>query len=376
MQRTILLWGFVLAIGTVVQAQQDISLPGLVVEQNSKYKTGAVHYLSNVSLRSVPSCAPTWSDAEGRFRLVFSDYRGGSSVQVFAQKHGYEVVNQKELDQAAVLGRYQPLKVVMCKAGQLAENQVKYYNIGVEAIEQSYRRKIALLDREGKEKDTLVQSLRERHDVLLTEKASILYYLEKDKAEALAQVRTFSERFAEVNLDDADSLYIAAYEAFMDKRIDDVYRILDLQILEQNMENAKREIARGEALVAYADSVRAYNLSMLEKFTQGGWLAAEAATQTKALEQARQYYEQSLQAAPCQLGARYAYAQFLTEYLPDPAGYLDNLEEAVRCIEAAARNDTNRKMAELFYQHAIAEPHLLPDTPHRRMLIARLQNLR
>ena len=372
-----LLYPFVVMCGIqALYAQQDISLPGVVVEQNSKYKTGTVHYLSKVSLRSIPSSTPTQSDEQGNFSLVFSDYRGGSSIRVFAQKSGYEVVNQKELEQAAVLGRYQPLKVVMCKVGELAENQVKYYNIGVEAIEESYQRKIALLDKGGKEKDALIQSLRERHKVLLTEKASILFYLEKDKAEALAQVHTFSERFAEVNLDDADSLYIAAYEAYLDKRIEDVYRILDLQVLEQNMEKAKLEIARGKALLAYADSVRVYNLSMLEKFAKGGWLAASAATQTKALEQARLYYEQALRAAPCQMGARYAYAQLIVEFLNDPAAYLENLEQAVRCLEAGNTNDDKRLMAEQSYQHAAAEPHKLSDTTHRKLLLDRLKKLR
>ena len=140
-------------------AQQDISLPGLVVEQNSKYKTRSVHYLDKVSIRSIPSCGPAISNSAGGFALVFSDYRGGSSIKIFAQKAGYEVVNQKEMDNAAVLGRYEPLKIVMCRAGELAQNQVKYYQIGVEVIEDRYRGKIALLDQEGKEKEALIQSL-------------------------------------------------------------------------------------------------------------------------------------------------------------------------------------------------------------------------
>ena len=53
----VVLWGI-----QALYAQQDISLPGVVVEQNSKYKTGTVHYLSKVSLRSIPSSTPTQSD--------------------------------------------------------------------------------------------------------------------------------------------------------------------------------------------------------------------------------------------------------------------------------------------------------------------------
>lgn len=344
-----------------LHAQQDITLPGIVVEQNSKYKTGQVNYLPLTSIRAIPQ-ATDISDAEGRFKLVFSDYRGGKTIKVFAAKNGYEVVNQKELDNAAVLGRYEPLKIVMCKTGELAQNQIKYYNIGVDAVEQSYRRKIALLDKDSKEKDELVQSLRERHKVMLTEKASILFYLEKDKNEALAQVQGFSERFAEVNLDDADSLYRAAYEAYMDKRIEDVYKILDLQILEQNIEKAKAEIARGKDLVAYADSTRAYNLRMLDKFAQSGFLAADAATKINALAQARHYYEQALLATPCHINARYAYAQFLIEYQPDLPAYIENLEPTVRCLEKVDQNDNTRTLVEALLKQVqavqVANPSL------------------
>jgi hypothetical protein len=94
------------------------------------------------------------------------------------------------------------------------------------------------------------------------------------------------------------------------------------------------------------------------------------------LEQARQYYEQALQAAPHRLDVRYAYAQLLSEYLPDPSAYLDNLEQAVRVLEQANKNKSTQQMAELFFQHATAEPHILTDMPHRKMLIDRLQSIR
>ncbi len=41
-----LLWGLSLS------AQQDIKLPGVVVEQNSQYRTGKVVYLPNAEVKS------------------------------------------------------------------------------------------------------------------------------------------------------------------------------------------------------------------------------------------------------------------------------------------------------------------------------------
>lgn len=279
------------------------------------------------------------------------------------------------MDNAAVLGRYQPLKIVMCKEGELAKSQIKHYNIGVEAIEESYRKKINLLEKDNKEKEELVRSLSERHRIQLYEKASILYYLQKEKEEALANVRYYSNLFAEINLDDADSLYIAAYEAYMDKRIEDVYRILDLSLLEENMNKAKAEIKAGESMIAYADSVQNYNLAMLEKYVQSGWLAADASTKTNALQQAQRYYKQAIQANPNHLELRYAYAQFLADYLHDITAYIDNLEQAIAIIEQAEPNQTIQKITDLLCQHLSVEPHFLSDMPYRMVLLKKLQSL-
>ncbi len=366
---------YFLFLYNTITAQHDIALPGIVVEQNSKYKTGKVVFLPNVSIRSMPPSAPQRSDANGKFSLLFSDYRGGSAVKIYAAKEGFEVANQKELENAAILGRYEPLKIVMCKAGELAENQVKYYNIGVEAITESYEKKIALLNKESEEKEALIQELRERHRVLLTEKASILYYLEKDKEEALAQMRSFSERFAEVNLDDADSLYIAAYNAFIEKRIEDVYKILDLQILEKNIEAAKKLIAQGHELIAYADSVKVYNLHMLEQFIKGGWLAANAAVKNQALEKAQDYYKQALNAESCNIESRILYAQFLAEYMQDAVAYLDNLEKTITCLEQSEKKQ-DRQNSALLILKLHSQVNLFFQNPTSiALLIKRLEKL-
>jgi hypothetical protein len=68
--------------------------------------------------------------------------------------------------------------------------------------------------------------------------------------------------------------------------------------------------------------------------------------------------------------------QLILEYLNDPAAYFENLDQALRCLEAANKNDVNRQMAQQFYQHAAAGSNILPDTPLRKLLFDRLNNLR
>ena len=133
-------------------AQQDVFLPGVVVEQNSAFRDGQVNYLRNARVTSDKS-APQLSDADGKFTLVFADQPSGNVVSISASKKRYELVNTKELASAAVLDRNTPLKVVMCKVGTLHENQVTYYAIATDATQASYKKKLAQLEQEGQEQN-------------------------------------------------------------------------------------------------------------------------------------------------------------------------------------------------------------------------------
>jgi hypothetical protein len=305
-----------LFISSWLNAQDDITLSGVVVLQNSKYNTGEVIYLKNVTVisRVGSQKISDLTDSDGDFDLVFSDKPYGNVARIYARKNAYEVVNYKELKQATVLGRYQPLKIVMCKQGDLAANQVRYYGIAVEAINERYEKKVALIGQEGAEKEALLEELRRKYNQYIVDKSSIIYYLEKDKENALKQARQISERFAEVNLDDADSLYIAAYEAFLDKRFDDVYKILDLERLRKNMEAARALMKQGEDLIAYADSVKAYNEAMLSSFITGSLMSANAAIKKDATDKAILYYEQIIRNDSTNLATLYEFAQFLDVY--------------------------------------------------------------
>src|SRR4051812_37178802 len=99
-------------ITIITNAQQDIQLPGVVVEQNSKIKTGAVIYLQGASINA-PQSTPQVSDANGKFTLIFGDMPAGNVARVNAVKDGYEVVNYKLIQASAITGRKSPLEIVM-----------------------------------------------------------------------------------------------------------------------------------------------------------------------------------------------------------------------------------------------------------------------
>ena len=246
MKKVLLLYAFLWGIS--LSAQQDIKLPGVVVQQNSQYQTGKVVYLSNAEVKSA-GAAPQRSDANGQFTLVFADRPGGDVARIFAAKSGYEVVNEEEMKQACVIGRLRPLKIVMCEQGKLYENQMAYYNIAKDASLAAYERKMATLQKQGKESERLLAELRVQfnHDIKTVEEAKTL--LDKQRQLAEQQAKELADKWVTVNLDDQSPAYQRAFAAFEAKNIELAKAILDSVGLEQRLALNSTEKARELALV-------------------------------------------------------------------------------------------------------------------------------
>jgi|GEM_PF-1326316 len=239
---------FLLLALTSLSAQQDLKLPGLVVEQNSKYRTGKVNYLSNVEIKSA-GAIPQRSDAEGKFTLVFADRPGGDVARIFASKSGYEVVNEVELKQASVIGRIAPLKIVMCIQDQLYRNQLAYYNIAKDASLAAYERKVATLNKAGKEQERLIAELRVQFNLDLKTKEEALALLDKQRQQSEKQAKELADKWVTVNLDDQSPNYQRAFAAFEAKNIELAKAILDSVDLEQRLALNSSQKAKEQALL-------------------------------------------------------------------------------------------------------------------------------
>ena len=108
LQNTIRIFGILFTtLVFQLNAQQDVEMRGVVVEQNSKLKTGKIVYLPAVSIKA-SQATPQITDSYGRFKLVFADVPNGNVTRIDVSKDGYEVVNSKVLVAAAVTGRKNP----------------------------------------------------------------------------------------------------------------------------------------------------------------------------------------------------------------------------------------------------------------------------
>ena len=230
MKRLGCIWlsGILVLIALQVTAQNDISLPGLVVIQNSKYTTGKVEYVPGANVRSTVKSIPTTSDANGKFTLIFSDKPFGDIARILVSKEGMELVNEKELEAAAIVGRLSPLKVVMCKQGELDENRITYYQVSVNSIEQAYQTKVKiLLKQQGDDYKKLVASLQRESKRTIENSDDAVAILDSQRNALQKQVQDLSEKFVLINLDDESETYQNAFKAFSSGKIDLAIKILD-----------------------------------------------------------------------------------------------------------------------------------------------------
>ena len=229
-------------------AQQDVQLPGVVVEQNSAFRDGQVHYLRNARVTS-DKAAPQLSGSDGKFTLVFADQPAGNVVSISAAKKRYELVNTKELASSAVLNRKTPLKVEMCRTGTLYENQVTYYAIAKDATQASYEKQLAQLEQKGRAQELALAKMRVALSQEITTVNQAKELLLKQLHTAQQQAKELADKFVTVNLDDQSKNYQRAFRAFLAKDIEGALEILDSVDLEQRLATNQAAMEKEQSLI-------------------------------------------------------------------------------------------------------------------------------
>jgi Tfp pilus assembly protein PilF len=173
-------------------------------------------------------------------------------VWVYAAKNGYELVNAEELRKAAVTGRspLNPLKVVLCPEGRLYENQMAYYRIARDAKLESYRRRMAALEKEGREKEALLLQMARDFNVQRLGDDSARILLQAQLQAAQQQARELADRFVTVNLDDQGETYQRAFRLFLAGDIDGAIRVMDSVDLKGGFEHDAALRRKATAIIA------------------------------------------------------------------------------------------------------------------------------
>ena len=232
---------------------QTTTLAGVVAVQNSAYETGTRQYIPDAAVRAAFAKAVS-SDVEGRFRLQFAGLGAGVPVRITVSKPGLEVVNTLELE-AVMPGQLSDLVVVMADPQKLADAQGKYYGIAVESIKQGYESKLAALTSSTatvEERLALAGGLYSKQFTTIQE---VMESLAVERDQAINGALDLARQFAVVDLDDASSLYISAFEKFKSGKLDSALLILDRQLLDADYQSAVQQKEQGTAMIARAGTV-------------------------------------------------------------------------------------------------------------------------
>jgi tetratricopeptide (TPR) repeat protein len=210
MKRTLLLSAILLIALTSSTAQKIQH--AMVREQNSGRKPlpGAQVIFSDA--------VPTTSDGDGRFRLVFQNKKAGEWVFLTEiQKAGYELVNNKEIEQLK-LGNTDSLgtDVILAKAGVLEAAKKEYYAISDKALKAGFEKEKAAL------RAQLQQALISQEQF-----SEQLEALQKQFDTQQKELDQLADKFARVNFDDVSALFQEALQLFKDGRINEAIAKLE-----------------------------------------------------------------------------------------------------------------------------------------------------
>ncbi len=276
-------------------AQQDIRLDGLVVMQNSKYKTGKVEYISDVSIRA-PFSIPTKSDSRGYFGLVFSDKPLGNTIPISARKSGLKVVNEKVLEAAAVLGRVEGLKVVMCPEETFEENLSAYYNISQNAVKRTYERRMAVFQKGSQaEQRRLMDSLRIEMRQVIGSKEKAISILEEQRQELEKQVKELADRFVVINLDDESAIHQAAFEAFAKGDVNTAISVLNRVNWHDRLKTNKDQMGKRNVTIQELKQQNDTSRLQIEKDRRSCILAASLYQLQYRFDSVQYFYELAIE---------------------------------------------------------------------------------
>ena len=241
----------VLAISRLVA--QSIPLTGTVAIQNSQYETGKRQYVKGASIRASFAKA-TITDKQGQFALEFAGVKAGTPVRLSVSHTSLTVVNRREMDQV-IVGRKDPLEVVMADPDKLADAQMRFYNIATTSISKSYTVRMDSLRSEQRTLKERLAALEAEFGTKVAGMNEAIELLTKQRDQALSKAHELANEFATVDLDGASTLYIQAYQLFERGEIDSVLIVLNEERLQEEYKKATSEKAKGKRMVSAADTI-------------------------------------------------------------------------------------------------------------------------
>jgi tetratricopeptide (TPR) repeat protein len=232
--------------------------------------------MANVAI-SAPGANPTKTGQYGEFTLNFPNKKAGESVLVSVSKADYVVVNDIQLEQLLPADPdVKPLVILICRQSSREEMARRFYRlVSWEAIEANYQKRLKELQAASAEQVALLQ---------------------KERDQAKANADKMAEQLAVAKPEQMSEIYNQALRLFVDGRTEEALKVLDEEVLQQNLVAARKRKEEAEKAI--------------EEAAQSWVLKARLFTLQFKFEDAEKAYQEAQQAAPDSVEVNFAFAYF------------------------------------------------------------------
>ena len=251
----------------------------------------------------------------GKFAFAFLDKQPGQTVYLRANKEGYVVVNDVQLE---VVIPANPdaklLTVILCPEDEREKWAAQLYRVIIDrGTEEKYQQKL--------------KALEEKYQADAATFAAEKGRLQQERDQARATAENASEQLAKIEPGQSSELYKQAKRLFLDGKIEEAIKLIDDEKLSQLVTQSKKNIEQDKKNIE--DAVEAWLLK------------AQLLTVQFRFEDAEKAYLQAIDAESDSFVANFAYAGFTKN--------LNRFEQAKaaydRCLEWARKNGKDHELA-------------------------------
>lgn len=229
MRLFILLLALLMSSISYAQTQQ-----GYVKTQGRPNKPGKA--LSGVTMRWRGNMNAVLSGSDGKFVVPFPEKKNGDAISlVNVRKNGYELIDKDLIGRQLVFSTSVPIEIVMVLSAELEANRKRISDNAYRKAEETYQKKLKLLEQQKAESDITVEQYRQQ-----------LQQLQDNYEKYVSLIDGMADRYARTDYDHLDSIDIEINQCIengeLDKADSLIHTIFDPSTVLERNRAAKAEV--------------------------------------------------------------------------------------------------------------------------------------
>ncbi|MDR2948091.1 MAG: tetratricopeptide repeat protein [Prevotella sp.] len=313
MKKQLWLTLFFLIVPFICKGQMT-KLDGVVAVQNSKINTGQIIYVEGVEIKHDEAKSDV-TDSNGYFSLQIVGVEPNTQTKIEVTPTGkfndYIVVNKRDINDIT-LGRKERINIYICEKNEYFKRVDELYNINRTKNDEKFEREI---------KDLKFQLTKAREKEQYDKAKRItdsIDNIEKIKVNMVDFIRDISEKMAQINLDNSDSIMLNAFTKISQGDLDSALIYIPIELI-------REKYLHGEILSGTGQKMKDEAIQLV--------LMKARLSVLKSFDEACSNYEEAIKLAPFDFEIILEYMSYLKTYNKYNSAKRITLEAIERSIE-------------------------------------------